>query len=336
MRKYFVLPILAMAMITFPVCALATDVEVSAFGNTGLDLSGFSLSSDIDSLASANGMDGFGEGLDLSLDGDVSMDTDAANEYFETVLGDSYTGISSNLSSVSMPDGIDFESLNTQYANLQMDFADNQKELSTDLELPSFDGYSGDVTKAFQETFGDMADSLKISSYSLPEDFDINGLLSKSIADRDSAISSIKESSTFQTVSNNLSYGAIFDEASKGVSMDSLNEKVESLGMNNVSSIMSDVSEIVSEKDASNKESFLDVKSDKNNQYNKNSSQLQGGYDSGTSGIVGSGNANEEIQKRADAHSDSLKDNRDTYDQFVQDNPLEKKTWTQKIRDYFD
>ena len=29
-------------------------------------------------------------------------------------------------------------------------------------------------------------------------------------------------------------------------------------------------------------------------------------------------------------HSDSLKDNRDTYDQFVQDNPLEKKTWTQK------
>lgn len=215
MRKYFVLPILAMAMITFPVCALATDVEVSAFGNTGLDLSGFSLSSDIDSLASANGMDGFGEGLDLSLDGDVSMDTDAANEYFETVLGDSYTGITSNLSSVSMPEGIDFESLNTQYANLQMDFADNQKELSTDLELPSFDGYSGDVTKAFQETFGDMADSLKISSYSLPEDFDINGLLSKSIADRDSAISSIKESSTFQTVSNNLSYGAIFDEASK-------------------------------------------------------------------------------------------------------------------------
>ena len=79
---------------------------------------------------------------------------------------------------------------------------------------------------------------------------------------------------------------------------------------------MSDVSEIVSEKDASNKESFLDVKSDKNNQYNKNSSQLQGGYDSGTSGIVGSGNANEEIQKRADAHSDSLKDNRDTYDQL--------------------
>ena len=109
MRKYFVLPILAMAMITFPVCALATDVEVSAFGNTGLDLSGFSLSSDIDSLASANGMDGFGEGLDLSLDGDVSMDTDAANEYFETVLGDSYTGITSNLSSVSMPEGIDFE-----------------------------------------------------------------------------------------------------------------------------------------------------------------------------------------------------------------------------------
>ena len=328
-RDLFIAAAMA-SILAAPVCAQASegvvDVNVSTFGNAGLDLSGFSLSTDLDGLASANGMDGFGEGLDMSLDIDSTLDTAAADDFFKTTFGDSYEGITSNLTSVSMPEGINFESLNTQYANLQVDYANSKKELDTDVEMPCFDGYSGDSTEAFKAVFGDLADSLKISSYSIPSDFDVNAMLSQSIEERESALSSVRDSAAFEAVSNNLSYGSVFSKAQEGVSMDELNAKIDALGMDNISSVMSDVSSMVSGRDQENLEAFNDVASDRRGSYDGASSSLADSYSSNVSSLpdassAAAGNTGS-LSNGTDRIADSNKQN---YNDFNSDNQVSEK-----------
>ena len=325
--------ITAAALIAAPLCVQASDlpgsglsVEEPSLGNEGLDLSEFSLSTDLDSLASSNGMDGFGSGLDLSLDISNSLDSTAADNFFQTTFGDSYGGITSNLTSVPIPDGINFESLNTQYANLQVDFANSKTELSTDVELPSFDGYSGDSAAAFKATFGDLAESLKISSYSIPSDFDVNSMLSDAVEERESALSSFRGSSTFETVKNNLSYGSVFSDAKSGVSMSELNTKIDSLGIDNISSVMSDVSNIVSGKDAANQNAFNQLRGNKESEYNSNGLSLEKSYKDNVDSLPDSssiGNSKtEDLSNSLDGYKNS---NQKNYDNFVSDNDIENR-----------
>lgn len=283
MRKYFFIAAIAACSMTLSMCTSAEDISVSEFSNSGLNLSGFSLSSDINSLAASNGMDSFGSGLDMSLD--ASLDSTAADQFFQTTFGDDYEGLTSNLSSVSMPEGISFESLNTQYANLQVDFANSKKELKTEVDIPSFDGYSGDSTQIFKSAYGNLADSLKLSSYCLPDDFDVNSMLSSATQKRDAAVSAAKSSSTFQVTKNNLTYGSIFSEAKEGVSMASLHKKIEALGMDDVSDVLTSVNSLVSSADKSNLSKFQSLQASKKKQYNSQQSNLGDFYKKGTSSL---------------------------------------------------
>lgn len=249
------------------------SVDMGSMDMGSMDMSGFSLTQDIGSLAQSNGMTGFGEGLDMDLDASSLLDTESADAYFKKTLGDGYGGIDTNLSSVQMPEGISFESLNTQYANLQIDFSNNKKELSTDVTIPSFNGYSGDSTKIFRESFGDLTDSLKIKSYSIPKSFDPNKMLSSMQSQKDSAYGSFKNSDTFKAVKGNLTYGAIFNMAADGVDYSTMNKKSEAFGLKDIGSLKKDMDSLFSGIDKQNEKAFNNSKQSINNKKKNYSGQ---------------------------------------------------------------
>lgn len=179
---------------------------------SGLDTSVLDTSLDMSSFneASANNK--------LDMDSLSSSMSSSADAYFSQTMGSSYTGLDSSLYAVTVPD-ISFEDLNTDFANLQMSFNDNKKELNTEMNMPTFNNYSGNARNAFNGTFGDLADSLTISSYKIPESFDPTSLLKQIESMKQGAYSSFQGSKAFSTVKGKLSIGEVFAKADKGLSM---------------------------------------------------------------------------------------------------------------------
>ena len=87
------------------------------------------------------------------------------------------------------------------------------------MNMPTFNNYSGNARNVFNGTFGDLANSLTISSYKIPESFDPTSSLKQIESMKQGAYSSFQGSKAFSTVKGKLSIGEVFAKADKGLSM---------------------------------------------------------------------------------------------------------------------
>lgn len=109
----------------------------------------------------------------------------------------------------------DFGTINLQYVTLSNDLAQTQSNLD-------MSGFSRTATDAFNSTYGDLASQISLTTYSIPEGFSVDSILSAGSAQINSLYSSALSSDMFQTVKGNISFGSIFAKAKEGVSTYSL------------------------------------------------------------------------------------------------------------------
>lgn len=109
----------------------------------------------------------------------------------------------------------DFGTINLQYVTLSNDLAETQSNLD-------MSGFSRTATDAFNDTYGDLASQISLTTYSIPEGFSVDNILASGSAQINSLYSSALSSDMFQTVKGNISFGSIFAKAKEGVSTYSL------------------------------------------------------------------------------------------------------------------
>lgn len=109
----------------------------------------------------------------------------------------------------------DFGTINLQYITLSNDLAQTQSNLD-------MSGFSRTAADAFNDTYGDLASQISLTTYSIPEGFSVDNILAFGSAQINSLYSSALSSDMFQTIKGNISISSVFAKAKEGVSTYSL------------------------------------------------------------------------------------------------------------------
>lgn len=79
-----------------------------------------------------------------------------AESTLKDMMGSSFTGLDSDLFNTGLLPDISLESLNVEYAGMMEEFKNNGFGSTEGLEMPEFNGFSGDISEAFQKMFSGM------------------------------------------------------------------------------------------------------------------------------------------------------------------------------------
>ena len=139
-----------------------------------------------------------------------------ANSTLQSLLGDSFDGLDSNLFGNSSMPNVNFESLNVEYASLLSDF--ESKGISNGLSLQKPDSFGSlsatNVTDTFNNAFKGKDLKSGVSSIDIPSSFDAAAqAMSASSASRNNSYSAWKESDAYNEYNKTISLKTGSDEA---------------------------------------------------------------------------------------------------------------------------
>lgn len=125
------------------------------------------------------------------------------------------TGSYMDTSDLQLGSSVDFGTVNLQYCNLAQNMTDkfNTSDLS---------GNSINCLSLFENTYGDVLNSVKLENPTIPEGFTVDNMLAQGQSAIDSAYQSATSSSSFTSIKNSISIGNIFSKANQGLSMPEL------------------------------------------------------------------------------------------------------------------
>ena len=212
-----------------------------------------------DSMDSASDLSGFDETVSDDLNSDVSakseyldsiMSTDAFEKMYQNIqsmvsdtdqtsLSDYYknnyeitipSGDFFDVSDVDITSGYDNSITNAQYLAL----ASNFSECYT--QMVDASGQSGNSMQLFQQEYGDIANSLKLETPSIPKGFDMSSLVSSAASSVSSTYKSALNSSGVSAVRDSIDTQWIFDKALSGPDSYSLKSYKTLQSMNSAAS----------------------------------------------------------------------------------------------------
>ncbi len=116
-----------------------------------------------------------------------------------------------DLSECGMDGSIDASEINFDYANLMTKLDENYATASTDLSA-----FTISSTELFNNTYGDLAEQLKVGEAVLPDGFDFNTMTTQNSASMQTAYESALNDSEYLTVKNTVSVNNVFEQAKNG------------------------------------------------------------------------------------------------------------------------
>lgn len=189
-------------------------------------------------LFSAN-LDDVYSAMNKSIKGGENISlSDAFNQVSDFSIS---TGSYMDTSDLQLGSNVDFGAVNLQYCNLAQNMTNtfNTSDLS---------GNSLNCLSLFDNTYGDVLDSVKLENPTIPEGFTVDNMLAQGQSAIDSAYQSATSSSSFVNIKNSISIGNIFSKANQGLSMPELASNDTLSGLINSSS-QSQKSQITGEYD---------------------------------------------------------------------------------------
>lgn len=88
---------------------------------------------------------------------------------------------------------------------------------SKDLRVDDFKGYTVNVQELFNSTYGNLAEELALKKPEIPADFLMSDFMKKGMELRDELFASVKQSETYQTVSERMDISSVWDKAQEGL-----------------------------------------------------------------------------------------------------------------------
>ncbi len=247
---------------------LSSPVSVTDLAdNLGMDLTGFSTSL----------LEGTSVPEDMSLDIDslAKLEKEGADQYLTGVFGSSYAGLDSNLFGATVPD-MDFEDLNTSFADMKASMDKSSNTISTDLAVPQLsEGRGSNAKEVFQNSWGDMSAQLANKEFQIPSGFDAGKMLQQGAAQREKTFGELYASSGYKTASGKLNVSNIFADAADGVNAYTLDSNSTLFGRLDKSS----VSDLISGKKSSLKSDFLSGKSGARKKYSTSQDNASSTYE---------------------------------------------------------
>lgn len=115
---------------------------------------------------------------------------------------------------------IDFDNLDASLTNLG--FSQLSASLAGSFNSIDLSGNSAGCMQLFENSFGNLSETLKLEEPTLPEEFDADTMLSESKNAINKAYSSALKEDSFKNVKKSISIGSIFTKANKGLEQLSL------------------------------------------------------------------------------------------------------------------
>ncbi len=205
-----------------------------------------------------------------------------------------------DLSDCGMDGTIDTTSINLQYANVM---AQMDKDFNTSLDNLSSNSVT--ATELFNNTYGNLANELKVSKAELPEGFSFSELAVQNSTSFANAYGNAINSSEFQNIRNTVSIRDMFSEADKGVTRYGL-------------ASLSDLDLLTKDYELGIEQKYI---AHKNTEWGK--VQSQGNKWNGVIGQVSS-EKHSEIQADIDTASDKYNEAESSIEQGLVDRPVGK------------
>lgn len=152
--------------------------------------------------------------------------SDAMSEAFGFSLQKNLSTDLTDLSALNLSEKFDQGYLDMQYTALS-----DAMEKGINVNMDDLKGSSMNAVDLFNNTYGDLYDSLSLMDNSIPEEFDPAKMIKNSKSMIDSTYSKAISTGSFADIKNSISIGGIFSKAAAGVSAPGLASAGELRGM---------------------------------------------------------------------------------------------------------
>lgn len=112
---------------------------------------------------------------------------------------------------------IDENEMNFRFQEILDSLKDNGFGESKELQVSKFKGYMADVQKLFNNTYGNLSETLALNEPKIPENFLTGDFMKESMSLRDELFADVKQSEVYKTVAGKMNIDSVWSKAQAGL-----------------------------------------------------------------------------------------------------------------------